>query len=298
MAYAPHARFVAPAQAAADLPRLAFGVVAIEGLYKLFLMGFEQGLDATPGFSAHMMWYANTATGLLLQLFSFVFLALAVVLVARLGHRRGLASLIGPIGPSLRALAWAFGAVLLFFALTELLPPYWMGEGQAVARTPLYWLALLPLSLLALLVQCGAEELFYRGYIQQQLAARFARPWVWMVLPNIAFALAHWELGDFTPPAAQYVIWAFVFGVAASDLTARTGNLGAAIGFHLGNNAYAFLLFGEYAAPDSGLALFVFPSGALGDALLDEAPLFTTAFATELAGVGLMWLAVRLVLRR
>jgi len=298
MAYAPHARFVAPAQAAADLPRLAFGVVAIEGLYKLFLMGFEQGLDATPGFSAHMMWYANTATGLLLQLFSFVFLALAVVLVARLGHGRGLASLIGPIGPSLRALAWGFGAVLLFFALTELLPPYWMAEGQAVARTPLYWLALLPLSLLALLVQCGAEELFYRGYIQQQLAARFARPWVWMVLPNIAFALAHWELGDFTTPAAQYVIWAFVFGVAASDLTARTGNLGAAIGFHLGNNAYAFLLFGEYAAPDSGLALFVFPSGALGDALLDEAPLFTTAFATELAGVGLMWLAVRLVLRR
>ena len=298
MAYAPHARFVAPAQAAADLPRLAFGVVAIEGLYKLFLMGFEQGLDATPGFSAHMMWYANTATGLLLQLFSFVFLALAVVLVARLGHGRGLASLIGPIGPSLRALAWAFGAVLLFFALTELLPPYWMAEGQAVARTPLYWLALLPLSLLALLVQCGAEELFYRGYIQQQLAARFARPWVWMVLPNIAFALAHWELGDFTIPAAQYVIWAFVFGVAASDLTARTGNLGAAIGFHLGNNAYAFLLFGEYAAPDSGLALFVFPSGALGDALLDEAPLFTTAFATELASVGLMWLAVRLVLRR
>ena len=298
MAYAPHARFVAPALAAADLPRLAFGVVATEGLYKLFLMGFEQGLDATPGFSAHMMWYANTATGLLLQLFSFVFLALAVVLVARLGHGRGLASLIGPIGPSLRALAWAFGAVLLFFALTELLPPYWMAEGQAVARTPLYWLALLPLSLLALLVQCGAEELFYRGYIQQQLAARFARPWVWMVLPNIAFALAHWELGDFTPPAAQYVIWAFVFGVAASDLTARTGNLGAAIGFHLCNNAYAFLLFSEYAAPDSGLALFLFPSGALGDALLDEAPLFTTAFATELAGVGLMWLAVRLVLRR
>lgn len=298
MAYAPHARFVAPAQAAADLPRLAFGVVAIEGLYKLFLLGFEQGLDATPGFSAHMMWYANTATGLLLQLFSFVFLALAVVLVARLGHGRGLASLLGPIGPSLRALAWGFGAVLLFFALTELLPPYWMAEGQAVARTPLYWLALLPLSLLALLVQCGAEELFYRGYIQQQLAARFARPWVWMVLPNIAFALAHWELGDFTTPAAQYVIWAFVFGVAASDLTARTGNLGAAIGFHLGNNAYAFLLFSEYAAPDSGLALFLFPSGALGDALLDEAPLFTTAFATELAGVGLMWLAVRLVLRR
>ena len=298
MAYAPHARFVAPALAAAELPRLAFGVVAIEGLYKLFLIGFERGLDAAPGFSAHMIWYANTATGLLLQLFSFGFLALAVELVARLGHGRGLTSLIGPIGPSLRALTWTLGAVLLFFALTELLPPYWMAEGQAQARAPLHWLALLPLSLLALLVQCGAEELFYRGYIQQQLAARFSRAWVWMVLPNIAFALAHWELGDFTIPAAQYVIWAFVFGVAASDLTARTGNLGAAIGFHLGNNAYAFLLFSEYAAPDSGLALFLFPSGALGDTLLDEAPLFTTAFFTELAGVGLMWLAVRLVLRR
>jgi len=260
MAYAPHARFVAPALAAADLPRLAFGVVAIEGLYKLFLMGFEQGLDATSGFSAHMMWYANTATGLLLQLFSFVFLALAVVLVARLGHGRGLASLIGPIGPSLRALAWAFGAVLLFFALTELLPPYWMAEGQAVARTPLYWLALLPLSLLALLVQCGAEELFYRGYIQQQLAARFARPWVWMVLPNIAFALAHWELGDFTPPAAQYVIWAFVFGVAASDLTARTGTLGRPLGFIWAIMPMRFCYLANTPPQIQGWRCFYFPA--------------------------------------
>jgi membrane protease YdiL (CAAX protease family) len=160
------------------------------------------------------------------------------------------------------------------------------------------WLITLPLALLALTVQSGAEELFYRGYIQQQVAARYGSTLVWMLVPNVMFALAHWEPGDFTTPGLQYLIWAFFFGLAASDLTARTGTVGAAVGFHLANNAYAFLVFAEFAAPDSGLALVLFPQGALGAVLPISGPLLSAPFVAELAGVGLMWLAVRLALRR
>jgi DNA-directed RNA polymerase subunit RPC12/RpoP len=39
------------------------------------------------------------------------------------------------------------------------------------------------------LIQTGAEEVLFRGYLQQQLAARFASPIAWMVLPSAIFAL-------------------------------------------------------------------------------------------------------------
>ena len=147
-------------------------------------------------------------------------------------------------------------------------------------------------------MQTGAEELFYRGYIQQQMAARYDNALIWLLAPNVMFALAHWEPGDVSTPGLQYMIWALCFGLAASDLTARTGTLGAAVGFHLANNAYAFLFFAEFAAPDSGLALLLFPQGSLNADLLPAGPLLSGPFLTELAGVGLMWLAVRVALRR
>ena len=46
-----------------------------------------------------------------------------------------------------------------------------------------------------------------------------------------------------------------VFGLLAADLTARTGSLGAAIGFHFGTNFSALFLTGLYGNLD-GLALY------------------------------------------
>jgi hypothetical protein len=191
-------------------------------------------------------------------------------------------------------------AVALVFLASEMLPPYWSSDTFAHMRNPLVWLALAPLALAALLVQTGAEELFYRGYVQQQVAARFDNPWVWLTLPNVLFALAHWDMEGAFVQNAQYVLWAFCFGLAASDLTARTGAIGAAVGFHLVNNVYAFAFFAPLEGPDSGLALFLFaPMGE--DALFDslaETPLVSGPYLAELLMVGLMWLAARVAIRR
>ncbi|MDP5347971.1 MAG: CPBP family intramembrane metalloprotease, partial [Paracoccaceae bacterium] len=146
---------------------------------------------------------------------------------------------------------------------------------------------------------------------QQQLAARFDRPWVWLVLPSMLFASAHYtpEL----PPveATHYMIWAFCFGLAAADLTARSGTLGPAIGFHLVNNALAFLVFGQAGGMDSGLALFLFPADPAQSLLPpptmphpmppeDMAPvsLFDPGFLIELLGIGLLWIGARIAIRR
>jgi len=120
----------------------------------------------------------------------------------------------------------------------------------------------LPLTVAFIFLQTGAEELFFRGYLQQQLAARFAARWIWMWIPSAVFALLHWspDAGGNLP---LVLMSALVFGLAAADLTERTGSLGAAMGLHLGNNfiAIAVVSLGDTI---SGLSLFINP-GSLSD---------------------------------
>ncbi|MBA84384.1 MAG: hypothetical protein CML60_10820 [Rhodobacteraceae bacterium] len=299
-AYAPHARYIADARLTADLPRVILGVALIEGLYNIMLRLLDTGLLGLPSGFTEGYYYGTTRAGLIAQLLSFGLLAGAVIVVARLLHQRSALSLMGGAW-GLRQMKQVTIGVLLLFLVSDLLPPYWNTEGLHM-NGGLSWLLLLPVSLAALTVQIGAEELLYRGYIQQQIAARFHSPWIWLTLPNVMFALAHWDETAPLPEAVQYMIWAFFFGLAASDLTARTGSLGAAAGFHLANNAYAFLLFGDAGMDDSGLALFVFdaPDARPVDAATDALPQLwlPPGFVIELSFVFLMWLTARLVLRR
>ncbi|SMO33151.1 hypothetical protein SAMN06265173_101110 [Thalassovita litoralis] len=293
--YAPHDGYAAPARPTAELPRLVLGVILIEAMYATLLHLLDAALTPLPLDWTEGYYYGTTRLGLIAQLISFGLLAGAVILTARLLHQRGPHSLLGG-GWGIPQLWITLKAVLGVFLLIELIPPYWNADGMEM-NSPVTWLLLLPVSLFALLMQTGAEEIFYRGYIQQQLAARFRSPWIWMVGPNLLFAAAHFDDTQPLTDAMQYVIWAFCFGLATSDLTARTGSLGAAVGFHLANNVYAFLLFGDMDQPDSGLALLLFPAP---ETVLPDptTPLFSLSFGVELVIVGLMWLAARVALRR
>ena len=107
-------------------------------------------------------------------------------------------------------------------------------------------------------MQVTAEELLFRGYLQQQLAARFRSPVIWLVLPSAAFGILHFDHGTFGNNAWLVVAATAVFGLIAGDVTARTGNIGAATGLHAANNFLALFL----VAPDgylTGTNLFVFP---------------------------------------
>lgn len=293
--YAPHDTYALPARHTPELSRLILGIILIEAIYAALLHLLDSALSPLPPEWTEGYYYGTTRLGLIAQLLSFSLLAGAVVLTARLLHQRGPLSLLGGAW-GLSQLWAALGAALAVFVLIELLPPYWSADGMQT-NNALTWVLLLPVSLFALLVQTGAEEIFYRGYVQQQLAARFRSPWIWLIGPNLLFAAAHFDDTQPLTDSMQYVIWAFCFGLAASDLTARTGSLGPAIGFHLANNVYAFLLFGDMNLPDSGLALFLFPAPEIPPSET-LSPVLSTAFGAELAIVGLMWLATRVALRR
>ncbi|WP_338153259.1 CPBP family intramembrane glutamic endopeptidase [Pseudophaeobacter leonis] len=87
------------------------------------------------------------------------------------------------------------GAADHTYGVILVLPPYDFGAPLVSNLGFWPWLGLLPLSLLAVLVQVSAEEVVFRGYLQQALAARFKSPVIWLVAPSALFGLAHYMPG-------------------------------------------------------------------------------------------------------
>lgn len=260
-AYRPLAAFAAAARPKHELWRTAAGFILIIVLYIVWTIFFFNILIQHYGrMIAHAiqdaMMRAATPGVTLLLLFSFLGLAAAPILVTRALHGRRAGTLFGPFGA---AVADFLPVVVATMSINLLLLPLMLTDESI--QPGIGWadfLGFLVPALIGLLVQTGAEELVFRGYLQQQLAARFRSPLVWMALPSALFAFAHYLPDSYGPNAWLICIWAALFGCFAADLTARTGTLGAAIGFHFANNVAAFLLIGVRGDMD-GLALWTMP---------------------------------------
>ncbi|SEQ15509.1 CPBP family intramembrane glutamic endopeptidase [Thalassovita taeanensis] len=293
--YAAHLRFVAPARSRSEPWRLALGIVMVVVIYIGLLWAVQAIVMTVLSPDAYLMFRQSTARGAtaggaLFILGSFACLAVAIMAVAHQLHGRGPATLVGPPRLALRQGVTVLLGLTMLFTAIWLLPPSEVGPSAEQTLPVLDWAVLLPLSIPALLIQTTAEELAFRGYIQQQLAARFRSPLIWMGLPACLFGLMHYrpEAGGNAP---LLMAWAALFSLAAADLTARAGTLGPAIVLHFASNATA-ILFVSYDSSLSGLALHQQPLDlADTDALR---PMFLADCATLL----LCWLTARLILRR
>ncbi|MBF9035989.1 CPBP family intramembrane metalloprotease [Rhodobacterales bacterium HKCCE2091] len=295
MQYPGLAAFVAPARAYPQIWRLLVGLLLVAVTFSVVtvvvLLSASLIHDGRLDGGAFMqsMMAGETATGTLVLLATFVGLFGGTVLAARALHDRGFVSLTGSRARRL----WQQGAIgalvaAPLLALSGLLPPYLASSPNL--ELPI-WLSFLPLALLLLLVQTGAEELFFRGYVQQQLAARFRSPLVWMVLPSALFALGHYDPATYPGVAWLIVLATFVFAVCAADLTAATGSIGAAWGFHFANNIAAVLFVG-IEGPLSGLSLQVIPAEVATPEIL------RVALFRDIAMTIAIWFLIRLVLTR
>ncbi|MCK0168666.1 CPBP family intramembrane metalloprotease [Jannaschia sp. S6380] len=285
-------RFVAPARARPALWRVLLGflIVAVG-----FALGFAAmlvaliaafGPDGANAYLGTLATGGGTPTMVVLMLAVFIGPLLAVMAVARLLHGRPAATLFGPnLGRGFMTAVVI--AALVYAAVTLLLPmPF-----RPVPNTPLsLFLSFLPLALVGIAIQTGAEEVVFRGYLQQQLAARFRHPIVWMGLPAIAFGLLH---GD--PSGGTEDLWLMLpptlFGLIAADLTRVTGSIGAAWGLHFLNNCSAILLL-SVDGNLSGLSLYRTPFGIEALSLAD--PLIWQEMLTTI----IVWVCIRLWLAR
>lgn len=213
---------------------------------------------------------ADRAAAVLAYLAAFAAVPLTLALVLRGLHGRGLSGVIGPGGLRGRTLFAAMALVLGLAGLGLL-------AGDAVPEPRQDWrgwLMLLPLAVPLVAVQSASEELVFRGYLLQGLAARWRAPLVWALGPALLFGVLHWNPAMFGPNAPAVVAVTVLAGLVLADVTARTGNLSAAIGLHAANNLWAFLVL----APPSDLAvlaLFTLPvpgprSAEMGRMILTE----------------------------
>jgi membrane protease YdiL (CAAX protease family) len=295
MSYAAHEAFVAQARPRTEIWRLILGVVlivvAILGLTSLYHLALQNlASDALHRDVTRIEGPGRTPAGVLALLFSFVIIMLAVALITAQLHRRNPLTLLGPLPVMLRQFG-ATSAVLLALAVAVIvLPPWGFPDPVLPGLSPLIWMLMLPVSLIAVLIQTSAEEILFRGYLQQQLAARFRSPVVWMIMPAALFGLLHYR-PDAGGNVALIMLWAGGFALVAADLTARAGTLGPAIALHFLWNSVSLLLL-SVEGTLSGLALFLLQVD-MGDPVALRPYLLIDGTLLFVA-----WLAARLAIRR
>ncbi len=251
--------FYAPATKTKAPWRLLAGLILLATVYVLmfFLIGLIAVLilgEAKVASFAQMASNGDSPKGVILLLSSFVIAFFGLLLTVKLLHKRGLKSLLGPrMSEVIRNFEIAFAFV---FFLTLLSTPIFAFIDLPAKNMEFFtWLKWMVLGVPLLLLQVTSEELVFRGYIQQQLAARFNSRLIWFVLPSVLFGLMHYDPGTMGSNAWLVAVSAAMFGLIAADVTARTGNLGAAIGLHFANNLYAVTIVSTDGSL-SGLGLY------------------------------------------
>lgn len=125
--------------------------------------------------------------------------------------------------------------------------------------------AMLALAVLIVGALSGAcEELFFRGYLQRRLVARFG-PAIGIVTASLLFGLAHWDV--------HHSLFAFLFGLFVGLASWAADSLWPAIFAHVVNNTVAVVTlvlgldfdkgFGTWLALGSGALVAVLASAWL-----------------------------------
>lgn len=297
--YTAHAEFIRPAAAHSDIWRVMVMVAGFEMAF-WFAPVLVGGLLPMPIRAGYVAGVSPLAT--LAQFATFGIAAFIFVRLLHHVHHRGFWSLVGRPANAAADLWRVTLCVTLVLLVIEVLPPWIAFSELAEVRSIARWAAFIPLALVVLAIQVVTEEIYFRGYLQQQLAVRSTSPILWMGLPSLIFGLSHYYNGIGPADSVIYVIWATALGLACADLTARTGNLGAAIGLHLANNTFALLLISVQGWPASGLALLLYPDFDPADYDFSLQALATFGGVLEiLASLGVvfvLWLAARIVIKR
>lgn len=293
-AYAPHQDFFRPAQARSEFWRLALGLllgIAVVSVLQWAMIGLLIAVlppQSLMDFQTQLA-LGNTPGGATLMLGSFSLILIALGISVSCVHARSVFTLLGPTDRLLPQFAKVLAALSALNVLVWVLPPSEFLHPIEKQLPLSIWLGFLPLALPALLIQVSAEEMLFRGYLQQQLAVRLRSPLFWMVLPSLGFGLLHFR-PDLPETRWILVAWATLFGMLAADLTARAGSLAPAIALHFVTNAIA-ILFVSSDEILTGLALFRMPIG------LEDPAQLTPYVLIDLGVMLCAWLAARLVLR-
>jgi uncharacterized protein len=251
----PFERWLDAARPKAKLWRLVVGVVIAVAIWIAWTLAVMFGYAiwvATGGHAtsaqAAIDELVNGASpaAVMTLLVSFLGLWFGVWAAVRLMHGQAFWAIVSPektirwrdfvIGLAIIA---GYFALNLLFSMAAGLP---MGERSDVSL--LEWAAMAAPICVLVFFQASGEELLFRGYVTQQLAARFRNPLIWGLLPSLAFGAIHYSNGSFAEYSTYYMLATTLFALAATVSVWRTGSLSMAMGMHTANNIGSFLFVG------------------------------------------------------
>ncbi|MFA6966766.1 lysostaphin resistance A-like protein [Bosea sp. (in: a-proteobacteria)] len=235
---------------------IALGIAIVAAGVALFVARSGGRTDSIDAVFATLDYQALAADPLFsgTVLLSFAGIWAGVWLVMPILHRRSVRDLFGVE----RRVLWSdfLRASLVTFIVGLIAIPFFLLVDPTVQRGHISlsgWLiAAVPL-MVCCFVQTSAEEILFRGYLHQTLAARYATPVVWLGVPTILFTVLHWESEASSAINLSVLATIGVFALSMSYLLIKTGNLAAAMGAHFGNNVGAFLLFSSQPGFNGGV---------------------------------------------
>ncbi len=192
----------------------------------------------------------------------------AAWIVTRYLHKRSFLTIISSNG-RIDWRIWQIGAIVMSLYLIVSVVINFLTTEPPQQYSVVDWIPLALSMLVLTFFQTAAEEIVFRGYLLQQLAARFQSRWVWMVAPSLVFGALHYNTTVFGNNVWLVVANASVLGILLADLTSRVGTLSAAMGIHFANNVFALIII-ALPGQASGGALFLStanpksPEAALG----------------------------------
>lgn len=233
--------------------RLIIGVAIVAivwfGFTFVVILGGSYGLWTSDGsigsfpVGEAIQQFLVSSGGIFATLITFAGIWIGLWITMRLLHKERLSKLFG-VGARISRSGFlrGFVAVIATSLVTEI---GYLAIMPEVSRSPVaigtWVLLILPLLAFAF-VQTAAEEILFRGYLQRGLAYRYRSPLAWVVVPTVLFTALHWSPGSPLGMNIGVMIAIGAFSVLLALLVYVTGNLGAAMGAHLGNNMVGFAL--------------------------------------------------------
>ena len=256
--------FIEPAREKSQFWRTLLGFIliaaAFTGITLLLILGVVLVMEQRQlGQGYYLVAQIQQGSSIFATLASLGMIVLVIPplwLVMRFLHKRPLRSLISPD----LTINWAQWRTAAFIVLTigAIGGAITFATTEVTQQMPIgTWLMWCIPALALLFLQTTAEELFFRGYLLQQLAARFKSRWIWWVLPALIFGSLHWNPTIFGDNAWFVVAATVLMGLILADITTRFGSLSAAMGLHFANNLIV-MLFLNSAGQLSGISLFLY----------------------------------------
>lgn len=230
----------------------------------------------------------QSKSGILMLLSTFSGIWLGVWLAQRYVHREFFSNVFGWQRRIDRGdFVKGFAAVVLTSLLSEILIFVLKPEMSWGMINGAQWLVYALPVVAMCFIQTSSEELLFRGYLIRSLANRFRSPWIWALLPGLAFIAMHFTPDMAAPDIMLVVLTIGSLTVALTLVVYVTGNLGAGFGVHMGNNLFAFL----FIAHQKEFGTFALLQGASVDDLGDA-----WGQALTLSAIGVLCVALMVIM--